>query len=143
MRRDILFADRIKQLRKKQNLTQQELADLLCVSRSTISKWETKSAYPDILTLIEISSYFSVTLDYLLKEDMDMTEQLDTEIKRGRITMKWYIELPLFALAFFGVTVIFNTLFNLRFNFVTELFTALVFYGVYKYLGRKNGDNKT
>lgn len=53
--------------------------------------------------------------------------------------MKWYIELPLFALTFFGVTVIFNTLFNLRFNFVTELFTALVFYGVYKYLGRKMG----
>lgn len=137
-----MFAKKIKALRKKQNLTQQDLAEILTVSRSSISKWETKAAYPDILTLIQISEYFSVSLDYLLKEDAEMTGQLDKEVRRGRLMLKWYIELPLFALSFFGITLILNNLIGLKFNTVSEFFTALVFYGVFKFLDKKNGDKE-
>lgn len=135
-----MFAAKIKEVRKNQNLTQQDLADILNVSRSTISKWETKSAYPDITTLIQISNQFSVSLDYLLKGDEEMTGRLDKEVNRGRLILKWYIELPLFAIAFFGITLILNNLLGVKFNLVTELMTAIVFYGVYKLLDNRNGE---
>lgn len=135
-----MFSSKIKELRKNQNLTQQDLANILKVSRSAISKWENKAAYPDITTLIQISEYFSVSMDFLLKGDTNMTEQLDKEVNRGRLILKWYFELPLFVVAFFVVTFILNKLLEVKFNGVTELFTALVFYGVYKYLDKKAED---
>lgn len=135
-----MFASKIKELRKNQNLTQQDLADILKVSRSSISKWETKTSYPDITTLVQISDHFSVSLDYLLKGDVEMTGQLDKEVNRGRFILKWYIELPLFIISFFGITLILNNLLGIKFNIVTELITAIVFYCVYKYLDRKQKD---
>lgn len=135
-----MFALKIKELRKNQNLTQQDLADILKVSRSSISKWETKTSYPDITTLVQISDHFSVSLDYLLKGDVEMTGQLDKEVNRGRFILKWYIELPLFIISFFGITLILNNLLGIKFNIVTELITAIVFYCVYKYLDRKQKD---
>ena len=135
-----MFASKIKELRKNQNLTQQDLADILKVSRSSISKWETKASYPDITTLVQISDHFSVSLDYLLKGDVEMTGQLDKEVNRGRFILKWYIELPLFIISFFGITLILNNLLGIKFNIVTELITAIVFYCVYKYLDKKQKD---
>ena len=135
-----MFASKIKELRKNQNLTQQDLADILKVSRSSISKWETKASYPDITTLVQISDHFSVSLDYLLKGDVEMTGQLDKEVNRGRFILKWYIELPLFIISFFGITLILNNLLGIKFNIITELITAIVFYCVYKYLDRKQKD---
>lgn len=135
-----MFASKIKELRKNQNLTQQDLADILKVSRSSISKWETKASYPDITTLVQISDHFSVSLDYLLKGDVEMTGQLDKEVNRARFILKWYIELPLFIISFFGITLILNNLLGIKFNIVTELITAIVFYCVYKYLDRKQKD---
>ena len=135
-----MFASKIKELRKNQNLTQQDLADILKVSRSSISKWETKTSYPDITTLVQISDHFSVSLDYLLRGDVEMTGQLDKEVNRGRFILKWYIELPLFIISFFGITLILNNLLGIKFNIVTELITAIVFYCVYKYLDRKQKD---
>lgn len=122
-----MFASKIKELRKNQNLTQQDLADILKVSRSSISKWETKTSYPDITTLVQISDHFSISLDYLLKGDVEMTGQLDKEVNRGRFILKWYIELPLFIISFFGITLILNNLLGIKFNIVTELITPSYF----------------
>ena len=57
---------RLVELRKRHNLTQQELGDILCVSYQTISKWENGVAYPDISMLPQISGYFGVSVDVLL-----------------------------------------------------------------------------
>ena len=57
---------RLAELRKKHNLTQQELGDILCVSYQTISKWEHGVVYPDITMLPQISGYFGVSVDVLL-----------------------------------------------------------------------------
>ena len=56
----------IAELRKKQGLTQQQLADKLNLSNKTISKWESGKGYPSIDSLKEISNYFSVSIDDLL-----------------------------------------------------------------------------
>ena len=57
---------KLAELRKKNNLTQQELGDILNVSYQTISKWENSIVFPDITMLPQISSYFGVSVDALL-----------------------------------------------------------------------------
>ncbi|MGM0214692.1 helix-turn-helix transcriptional regulator [Enterococcus sp. AZ109] len=56
----------IKDERLKKNLTQQELADQLNISRQTISKWELDKSYPDLELLVKMSQLFQVSVDYLL-----------------------------------------------------------------------------
>lgn len=57
---------KLSELRKKNNLTQQELGDILNVSHQTISKWENNVVFPDISILPRISTYFCVSVDALL-----------------------------------------------------------------------------
>ena len=60
------FYEKLQELRKSRDLTQEELADALYVSRTAISKWESGRGYPSIDSLKEISRYFSVSIDDLL-----------------------------------------------------------------------------
>lgn len=63
------FNEKLQELRKNKGLTQEELAEALYVSRTTISKWESGRGYPSIDSLKEIAKYFSVTIDELLSSD--------------------------------------------------------------------------
>ena len=63
------FYEKLQELRKSRNLTQEELAEALFVSRTAVSKWESARGYPSIDSLKEISHYFSVTIDDLLSSD--------------------------------------------------------------------------
>lgn len=60
------FHEKLQKLRKARGLTQEELAEALFVSRTAISKWESGRGYPNIDSLKEIASFFSVTVDELL-----------------------------------------------------------------------------
>ena len=89
------LGERIKALRKQNNLSQEQLAEKLNVSRQAVSKWESNTAYPDISNLILLREIFGVTLDYLvidnntteseyINEDInsfDNTKLYDIEIK--------------------------------------------------------------
>lgn len=61
------LADRILELRKKKGISQEELADQLGVSRQSVSKWESEQSVPEMEKIIQMSDYFEVTTDYLLK----------------------------------------------------------------------------
>lgn len=63
------FHEKLQELRKSRGLTQEELAEVLYVSRTAISKWESGRGYPSIDSLKEISNYFSVTIDELLSSE--------------------------------------------------------------------------
>ena len=58
--------NRISSLRKNRNLSQEDLAELLNVSRQTISKWENQEVLPDAYNLIGLSQIFRVSVDELL-----------------------------------------------------------------------------
>ena len=60
------IAEKIKQLRKDNNMTQEDLAEKINVSRQTISKWETNIAIPDADNIVAISKLFNITTDELL-----------------------------------------------------------------------------
>lgn len=61
------FGNRLYELRKSSGLSQEELAELLDVSRQSISKWESDKGYPEMTRLIFLSDYFQVSLDYLMR----------------------------------------------------------------------------
>ena len=60
------FHEKLQALRKQKGLTQDELAQILYVSRAAVSKWESGRGYPSIDSLKQISTYFSITVDNLL-----------------------------------------------------------------------------
>ena len=61
------FSEKLQELRKNKGLTQDELAEILYVSRTAVSKWESGQSTPDIEKIILLSDLFDVTTDYLLK----------------------------------------------------------------------------
>ena len=63
------FGEKLQELRKNKGLTQEELGEILFVTRTTISKWESGRGYPSIDSLKAISSYFHVSIDDLLTAD--------------------------------------------------------------------------
>ena len=73
------FGNRIKELRKAQNINQDELAEKLFVSRQTISNWENYKSYPDIQSVLLLSEIFNVSVDQLLKGDVEKMERIITE----------------------------------------------------------------
>ena len=60
------FADNLKQIRKEHHLSQEELAEILDVSRQAVSKWEQGSGYPEVEKLLMLSGKLNVSLDSLL-----------------------------------------------------------------------------
>lgn len=71
------IGENIKRLRQENNMTQEELAKLLCVSMQSVSRWENKLNYPDIILLPKISKIFNVSVDYLLgiKEERNINNE--------------------------------------------------------------------
>lgn len=74
------LADKIIMLRRKQGWSQEELAERLNVTRQSVSKWESAQSVPDISKIVQLSSVFGVSTDYLLKdEEYDATEPYEEE----------------------------------------------------------------
>ncbi|HNX62730.1 MAG TPA: helix-turn-helix transcriptional regulator [Candidatus Limiplasma sp.] len=61
------IATQIQNLRKANGMSQEDLADKICVTRQAVSKWESGQSVPDIEKVITLSELFNVTTDYLLK----------------------------------------------------------------------------
>lgn len=76
------LGDKLSKLRKENNYTQEQLSDILGVSRQAISKWESNITYPETNKLIRMSELFGCSLDYLLKdaEEADNKLQPNDEI---------------------------------------------------------------
>ena len=70
----------IKKYRTELKLSQEELADKIYVTRQTVSNWENDKNYPDIHSLVLLSSLFGISLDDLVKGDVkEMEEEIKTE----------------------------------------------------------------
>lgn len=71
----------LKERRIKLGLTQQEVAEELHVARQTVSSWETGKNFPDIPTLVKISDYYALSLDYMLKGDESFMKKIEDDSK--------------------------------------------------------------
>ena len=90
------FSEKLKKIRKKNNLTQEDLARQLYVTRTAISKWENDKGYPSIDSLKLISQKFNVSIDSLMSEE-DIENQRLIELKHARIF--YYIAITCFFVA--------------------------------------------
>ncbi|MDO5514678.1 MAG: helix-turn-helix transcriptional regulator, partial [Staphylococcus xylosus] len=74
----------IKYFRQRDQLSQEDLANKLYVSRQTISNWENDKSYPDVHNLLMLSSLFDVSLDDLVKGDVEIMEQ---KLRKARFNL--------------------------------------------------------
>lgn len=108
----------LKELRKEKNITQEQFAEKMNVSRRTVSRWETGSNMPDLDVIIEIADYYDVDLRDLLDGERK-EEQMDKELKetvlkvadyskeeKGKITrrMHWLFIAGCIAMIFYLAT---------------------------------------
>ena len=80
------LGEKLSKLRKEYNYTQEQLADILGVSRQSISKWESDIAYPETEKLIELGKLFECSMDYLLKDEV--TEKTGVSVSESTFTEK-------------------------------------------------------
>ena len=68
------FSEKVTALRKRAGLSQEQLANRLGVTRQSVSKWESGAAMPELLKLIALSELFGVSVDYLVKDQIEKPE---------------------------------------------------------------------
>ena len=78
------IGSKLKKARLEKKLTQENVANILNVSRSTISSWEVGRSYPDLDNLVSISNLYDVSLDNLLREDSKMVKKLSLDTKQKK-----------------------------------------------------------
>ena len=70
------ISERLQQLRKEENYSQEQLAEMLGISRQAVSKWESGQGYPDINNIIKLTEIYNVSADYiLLGKEADLIEK--------------------------------------------------------------------
>ena len=99
---------RIKKYREKQNISQDELALKVFVSRQTISNWETNKSYPDIKSLTMLSNIFHVTLDDFIKGDIEEMRKIVSKEKIEKFNIMSYIFLVEMLIVMFSAYPLFS-----------------------------------
>ena len=91
---------KLKSARVQSGMTQENVAERINVSRQTISNWENEKSYPDIISVIELSNLYSISLDVLLKGDEKMIEHLEetTNVVKSNQKMIWAVIVNVVAL---------------------------------------------
>ena len=82
--KDMNMGEKIKNRRTEHNMTQDELAKRLAVSRSTVFNWETGRNYPDMQIIVSIADILGLSLDEMLREDCVMIRKLAEDTKERK-----------------------------------------------------------
>lgn len=118
-----MMENKIAELRKQHNISQEELANILNTSRQAISKWERKEAYPDLDKLKDLATFFNVSIDYLLDYDIESSE-INSFIKR----INECIESKSFTISIDEIKIIVSKN-NNNFNLLLKVVDYLMLYG--------------
>ena len=81
----MMLADKLILLRKMSGWSQEELAQRLGVTRQSVSKWEGAQSLPDLDKIVQMSRLFSVSTDYLLKDELEQPEQAEAAPARESV----------------------------------------------------------
>jgi len=113
------IGSKLKNARLEKKLTQENVANILNVSRSTISSWEVGRSYPDLDNLVSISNLYDVSLDNLLRKDSKMVKKLSLDTKQ-----KKRFEVSIALLLIF-ISIIFGYMFMLSTTYQTGVDISL------------------
>ena len=121
------LSKQIKKYRMEANLSQEELAEKVFVSRQTISNWENDKSYPDIKSLVLISEVFQISLDNLIKGDLErMKKEIDVQEYA-----KFQKDSTIFSVLFFTMLIVPVPLVMLLEWFGLTLYVCLFGIGMY------------
>ena len=111
--------ERIYQLRKERNMTQQDLADRLGVSRQAVSRWEMGTAKPELDSLTEMSRIFGITVDELLTGEKGTAEEVPAAAEKPKHDpRKWIIA---WAVTWLAAVAVFAAVTFVRWRFAGAL----------------------
>lgn len=111
------FNDRMKRLRKNKGLSQQNLADLLKVSQVAVAHWESGNREPNIDTIIKLSKYFNVSVDWLLGASNDTRPSESSKTFSDVIRLLFQIETSYLEISIFcGHTLLGGDYASIRFE---------------------------
>ena len=82
------FGDNLKALRKNKNLSQEQLAEKVNVTRQSVSKWETGEAYPEMNNILELCKIFHCKINELVNDSIIDVDSLDEEVKMKVVKLK-------------------------------------------------------
>ena len=128
---------KLKSARTKADLTQEQVAEKILVSRQTISNWENERSYPDIVSVIKLSDLYSISLDELLKGDQKMIDHLNesTNIVKSnkKLIAGIIINILLLLVLFITASVMPNSYFMMACVFTFEVIgVAFLLYQIIK-----------
>ena len=117
------ISNQIKNYRKQKNLSQEELAEKIYVSRQTISNWETGRSYPDVHNLLLLSTLYEISIDELIKGDVEIMKEKITSHELHSLSK---MMLLFFALMFATLPLVKN--YSKYYFALTILFGAIMMY---------------
>ncbi len=127
----MIFREKLVQLRKSRNMTQEQLAEALGVSRQAVSRWEAGDSTPDMINLLGLCDLFGVSSDYLIHDnyesddDMPIVKEKNEQISEVKLKKKVY---HLYAAIGFTIAIICScisvSLSNNNVQFVISIFTC-------------------
>lgn len=82
------FGDNLRNLRKSKKMSQEELAEIIGVSRQSVSKWETSESYPEMNNILELCKIFHCHINDLVNDQLIDIDSLDEEIKMSVVKLK-------------------------------------------------------
>ncbi|HCQ91096.1 MULTISPECIES: helix-turn-helix domain-containing protein [unclassified Clostridium] len=134
------LGEKIQQLRKTRDLSQEQLAEQLNVSRQAVSKWELGESLPDINKIIQLSKIFQVSTDYLLHDEIDSDMDIPVVKNSNNSLKNQYGMKTLFAVTT-GMIIIglimsivaqftWQTLFSVSIGFIVQIISIMVFEGL-------------
>lgn len=121
------FSEKLKKLRVKNNMTQDDLADRIFVTRTAISKWETDNGYPSIESLKLLAKLFGTSVDELISDE-DVKQKANLEERNSKIN-------HIIALTGIAVAIAFSVgMIFIKNDIVKTLFIAFALAGAAIYL---------
>ena len=140
------IGERLLKLRKERNLSQEELANVLDVSRQTISKWETDQTTPDFDKIIPLCEYFGITSDELLSGKKDIIEA-NEDSKKSKFARNLAISVGLYifsiVLIILFATIVNQPVIGVCLFFITiAIATGIIIYSSIIYSTKKEKEKK-
>lgn len=133
------ISNQIKNYRKQKNLSQEELSEKIYVSRQTISNWETGKSYPDVHNLILLSTLYEISIDELVKGDVEIMKEKITSNELQSLSKKMMF---FFVLMFVTLPLVKN--YSDYYLILTILFgVAMIYYSFKVEKKKKELDIKT
>ena len=140
------IGERLLKLRKEKNISQEELANVLDVSRQTISKWETDQTTPDFDKIVPLCEYFGITSDELLSGKKDIIQSKEDD-RKGKFARNIAVSVGLYILAIvfiiFFAAYLEQEIIGVCLFFITiAIATGLIVYSAINYSEKKPKEKK-